>query len=157
MFSLTSTIQFKSQVGKSIFSWCEKYRYDFYIPSINCIIETHGKQHYEESPRGRSLSEEEKNDYNKQKIALENGMKFIVIDCRKSNREFIKKSIYKSEMKKLFDLSKVNWFKCEEFATNNLVKIACDIWNNAYTTTEIISKMGLSRSTIIRYLKLDMN
>ena len=42
------SIKFKFQLNKSDFVWCDKYRYDFYLPEYNCIIETNGVQHYED-------------------------------------------------------------------------------------------------------------
>ena len=48
----------------------------FYLPKYNCIIETHGLQHYEESSMtSRSLQEEIDNDLFKQEMALKNGIK----------------------------------------------------------------------------------
>lgn len=47
------------------FTWSKNKRYDFYIPSLNCIIEAHGLQHYKNSFEkvcGRKLEDEEDND-----------------------------------------------------------------------------------------------
>ena len=140
--------------------WAEGKRYDFYIPSLNIIIETHGKQHYEESPRGRSLAKEQENDRVKEKLAKNNGInEYIVIDCRKSDMEYIKESILKSKLNDIFDLSKVDWLKCEEFALSNLVKEVCDYWNRKeeWETTISIAKnniWGIKSSLCInKYLK----
>ena len=44
-------------------SWISPKRYDIYIPSLNCIIENHGPQHYEQCTfTRRSLQEEQEND-----------------------------------------------------------------------------------------------
>lgn len=107
-------------------SWSNKRYYDFYIPSLNAIIETHGEQHYEEQSKyskfKRNLVEEQENDRLKKELALNNGVKhYIVIDCRESNLEWIKNSIVNSELGELFDLSNVDWVKCEEFALNSMV------------------------------------
>lgn len=164
MISMMSQIgiNFKTQVTRTVFDWCDK-RYDFYIPSLNMIIETHGIQHYEETRRNgaRTLEEEHENDRLKKELALNNGIEhYIELDCRHSNLEYIKNSILNSDLSKLFDLSKIDWLKCEEFSLKNIVKEVCDYWNNKdeWETTYTIAnnnEWGISGiSTIIRYLKI---
>lgn len=137
--------------------WSNNKRYDFYLKDFNCIIECHGEQHYEQSNRGRTLQEEQENDKCKEQLALDNNINnYIVLDCRFSELEQIKNSILNSELNDMFDLSKVNWLKCEEFALSNRVKEVCDYWNNKEeweTTTDLANKFNLGRTTIIRYLK----
>ena len=137
-----------------------KQKYDFYLSDYNTIIETHGEQHYEKSSRGRSLQEEQENDRIKKEIALNNGItNYIIIDCRKSDIDWIKEQILNSELAELFDLS-IDWNKCEKFACSNLVKEVCDYWhehreiNGEDITTKDVSKIfGLDKTTIIKYLK----
>lgn len=139
-------------------------RYDFYFKFNNkgFIHETHGRQHYEKTGENskfiKTLKEEQENDRIKKQLALNNGIKeenYIVIDCRKSELEFIKNNILKSRLNELFDLSKIDWLKAEEFALSNRVKEACELWNNIQIKNikEIEIKMNLSKTTIIDYLK----
>ena len=154
-------IEYIFQLTKKSFDWCEDKRYDFYIPSLNTIIETHGRQHYRWTGRGRSLKEEQENDRIKYELALQNGIKdedYIVIDCRYSDKEWVKNNILSSKLNELFDLEKrINWNKCEEFALkNNKVKEVCEYWNNKEeweTTTTLAEVFGLSRDAIVDYLK----
>lgn len=147
-------IEFQTQLSKTTFGWCKDYRYDFYIPSINGILEANGSQHYSQSARGRKLEEEQLNDKIKKNLAIKSGTKkYIVIDCRKSNLEFIKNNILNSELNCLFDLSKIDWENCHKCACNSLVKIACDIWKNGINdTVEISEILKLCEDTIIKYL-----
>lgn len=111
------------------FDWSQTKRYDFYIASLNYVIETHGIQHYEEnkSNRARTFQEEQENDKLKEKLAKTNGInKYIVIDCRESNIEHIKNNILNSKLNTLFNLSNINWIECGEFALTSLVKRVCD-------------------------------
>lgn len=151
-------IGFKSQYTPE---WINRKLYDFYLPKYNIIIETHGFQHYEQA-KGfyKTLEEEQENDRIKEETALVNGVdKYIIIDCRKSDMEWIKNSILNSELSKLFDLSTVDWNKCEEFALSNLVKEVCEYWNNKqeWETTQTIANdnpWGIkSAETIRAYLK----
>ena len=153
-------INFQTQLTKTTFKWCSNYKYDFYFEYNNekYIIETHGIQHYEQTNRkgARTLKEEQKNDKLKKELALKNGIKegnYIVIDCRKSELEWIKEHILESNLTKVVDLSKIDWIKCHEFACSNLVKIACEYWCMGINNTEEIANiMKYNRATIIRWL-----
>jgi len=152
-------------------NWC-KYdvenklkqgRYDFYIEvgEKKYIIESDGEQHKNEGSKSsnwKSLEIQQNIDNYKDKLAIENKIKVIRINCEESNLEFIKDNILKSKLVKIFDLTKINWNKCEEFALSNRVKEACDLWNNDIKDTFKISKqMHLCRATIIKYLKKGSN
>lgn len=134
-------VEFKREYSPT---WAKEKRYDFYIPSLNAIIEVHGRQHYEECFNfKRTLAEEQENDRIKEQLALDHDInEYIVIDCQYSDMEYIKNSILKSELAKLFDLSNIDWLKCEEFALKNIVKEVCDYWNNKedWETTNTIVK-----------------
>lgn len=89
-------------------------RYDFYLPDYNMIIETHGGQHYFEGFKtikgSRTLKEEQENDRYKYNLAIKNGIyKYIVIDSRYSELEWIKNSILNSELADVFDLTHIDW------------------------------------------------
>ena len=157
-------INFKTQLGEKDYLWCKNYKYDFYfeLNEEKYIIETHGSQHYLNSGfwkmGGRTLEEEQENDKKKKELALQSGIKeenYIIIDCRKSEKDWIKENILKSGLNDLFDLSVIDWDKCEEFALSNLIKIACNYKKNnpELTTAQIGKIMNLSRDTICIYLK----
>jgi transposase len=145
-------VEFETQ---KVFYWSDNKRYDFYVSNLDLIIEVHGKQHYEESKRGRSLEEEQENDRLKEKLARENGIdKYIVIDCRKSEIDFIKNNIVKSELIKYFDLNKVEWLKCHEYSCKTLVKTVCEMWNDGLESTSLIGeKIHLNKGAVSNYLK----
>lgn len=136
-------------------------RYDFLLEDIfidgkRIIIETDGDFHNKNNNMSGQTKEESKYiDFAKDKLALENGYKVIRIDCKESNLEFIKQNIINSKLNELFDLSKVDWNECEEFALSNRVKQACEYkkQNPDMTTTEIGKIMKLNKNTICKYLK----
>jgi transposase len=127
------------------------------------LIEMHGEQHYtgrfsQCMPSARTLEEEQENDRFKKQQALENGIKeenYIVIDCRKSELEWIKNNILKSRLNELLDLSKIDWIKCAEIANKSLVKEVCEIWNNTdnINILDIAERFGISKYTVVDYLK----
>lgn len=150
-------INFITQLSKRTFKWCSKYYYDFYIPSLNVVIETHGEQHYIQTNRkgARNLEEEMVNDKIKKELAIYNGVKeenYISLDCRKSELEFIKNNILNSNLAIKLDLSIIDWNKVEEFALSNRVKEACDLWNSGASMKDISITMGIGASTSWRYL-----
>ena len=150
-------IKFKYQLTKTTFDWCENFRYDFYIPSINAIIETHGGQHYKDCSWSKA-KDVQKNDRVKYELAIKNGInQYITIDCRKSELEWIENSILDSDLSKLFDLSGINWCVAHKFAiSSNKIKEVCDYWNNKKepeTVSDLIKYFKKDRCTIIKYLK----
>ena len=74
---LKHNIPFKHE---ATFSWSKRFRYDFFIPGKNLLIEYHGIQHYEQSPLFKqSLEERQLKDEEKERLAKENGKDFLVI------------------------------------------------------------------------------
>jgi len=152
------TVKFQTELSKTTFEWCDKYKYDFYINRYNIIIETHGIQHYKESNCSwQSLEEIQENDNNKESLAIRNNINnYIVVDCRKSEINLIKDNIMKSDLPRLLNFKEpdIDWIKCHEYGCNSMVKVACDLWNSGIKSTLGISKeLKMDRSTIIIYLK----
>ena len=174
MFSLLTKLNINFETQKN-FKWsCNvghinkkisgTKRYDFYIPSLNCIIETHGLQHYKESfnrkgkrEKSRTLTEEQENDRLKERLAKENSIDdYFVIDCRFSDLKWMKTNILKSKLNRNDILNSLNdkeWEECFESSLGSRVKEACELWNNGVNNTDEISKtMKLNRATVSKYL-----
>ncbi len=141
------------------FEWAKNKKYDFYFDNIIC--ETHGLQHYEHGFQcvgARTLEEEQKNDEYKQIAAFKNGFtneNYIVIDCRKSDEEWIKSSILQSKLADHYDLSVIDWDKCEKDCVTSIMMEACNLWNDGKITMEIKKILHLSDKTSVvsKYLK----
>lgn len=156
MYNFLSQLKIEYEIEYST-DWSNGRKYDVFIPLLNCIIENHGEQHYKECTlTRRTLKEEQENDKYKEYLAKENGIShYIVIDCSKSEVEFIKKSILKSRLPSLlsFNSEMINWEECDKFATSNLIKIAAELWNEGLTTKNIADKFKVAKETIVIYLK----
>ena len=149
-------IDFTKQYIKT---WSDNRRYDFYIPTLSLICETHGKQHYKgcfKSIGGKTLQEEQENDKYKERLAKENGIKYyIVLDCRKSELEWIKNSILNSKLNEFFDLSNINWNKCiYDFEYKNIEKCLDLYLNKGMSARQISSKLKLVRKNVVEYLRI---
>lgn len=169
MFNLLNNIMddFIYQYTKVNNVWCDKYKYDFHfiLDNEHYIVETHGKQHYEDS--WSKLETTQLNDKIKKELALANEIKeenYIVINCRYSKLDWIKEHVLNSRLSELFDLSKIDWNKCNEFATKSLCKEVCDYWklhndiNNENLNVNYLSKVfKLSDFCICNYLKQGSN
>lgn len=143
--------------------WTDNKRYDFYFKLDNKkhIIETHGGQHYNKSNGYmKDFEFQQYNDKYKKELALNNGVDYYIeLDCRESNLEWIKNSIINSELNNIFNLSNIDWLKCEEFALSNRVKEVCDYWrlhneinNEGLTTDNLASIFNITKPSICSYL-----
>lgn len=137
-------------------------RYDFYIPSMNLIIEMDGGLgHGKDNNRNGQTAEESKHvDNEKDRLANEHGIEVIRIDCDYESVEkrfgYIKENIMKNKkLNILFNLNNIDWLKTEEYSLNNLVKIACNYKRNnpQLYSSDIGSIMGFHKTTISKWLK----
>lgn len=159
MISLLDQLHFKYQLQYSP-NWADDKKYDFYIPNYNCIVETHGGQHYKDQKRGRSLKEEQENDLLKENVARLNGIiKYIVLDCRESVEEWIKNSIMNSDIPNLlhFTDNDINWSKCNIDALSSKVKYAAVLWSNGLSIGKIAKNINVNACTVTRWLKKAAN
>jgi uncharacterized protein YegP (UPF0339 family) len=138
--------------------WIKPRRYDFYFKINNkeYILEMDGEFHYKDNKmNGQTVEESKAIDNYKDRLANEHGIEVIRINCELSNLELIKQNILKnSKLNELFDLSNIDWLKCEEYACSNLVKVVCEIKrdNPDLSTIEIGKLMKLNCGTIRTYL-----
>lgn len=142
---------------------CGSKRYDFYIPFDDpIIIEAHGRQHIENVwvslNKMKHVRDEIKNDIIKHDLAIKNGIKenhYIVLDCQKSDINFIKESILSSALPALLNFSAddIDWLQCDKFATSSRVFEACAIWNSGiHKVKDIANNMKVSVTTIYKYI-----
>lgn len=144
------------------FDWSERKRYDFYIPSLKCIIEVNGKQHYSEQifskHNGKTLLDQEYNDLYKKEMALshkEDVQHYIVIDCRKSDFAYIKHNILNSDLLFVLKIFKdeIDWEECYENIFNDIDIQMFKDYDNGLSIKQLVEKYSYSRNTITAKLK----
>lgn len=136
------------------FDWSQNKRYDFYIPKLSCIIEVHGLQHYFYTGFSRSLEEEQENDKLKEQLAKENGIKhYIILDCRKSEMEWVKNSILNSQLNELFDLSNINWKEIDYNSNSSLFIKFYILFKEKIPLNKIIEQLEIHETTAYKYLR----
>jgi len=135
-----------------------KGRLDFYykVNGMAYGIETDGGFHTKDNGMSGQTKEESKYiDDEKDRLCKEHDIEVIRIDCTESNLEWIKNNVMKSELPKILNFveGNIDWLKCQEFACNSLVKVACNLWNNGIDNTlEIANELKVGRSTATKYL-----
>lgn len=139
--------------------WCEDYYYDNYFEYNNkkYFVEVDGGFHYNEHKiSNRSLKDVQQTDLIKDQLAMQHDIIMIRIDCRISDSEYIKQSVENSLLNSLFDLSIVNWIKCDEIATSSYIKYCCEFYeNNKFDIDfhKICSILHVSNTTLLLYLR----
>lgn len=145
------------------FDWSDNKRYDFYIPFYDCIIETHGKQHYSEVGfshlSGKTYAEEQLNDFNKQLLAKDFGKisNYIIIDCRKSELAWLRSRTKESGLLEVLQIipETVDWEECHEFALSNLTRTICEAYEKEgqRDLKALGARFNLSHGSVLLKLK----
>lgn len=156
IFSIFIQAKIDFEVQKE-FEWLKNRWYDIYLPKYNAIIEINGIQHYEptkNSNREQKSAEQQyleciSSDKLKYDKAIKNGLTYYVIDARDQNNLY---NIAKSVLT-FIDFSNISAFECGKFATNNVVKKYCNLWNKGYSVDEISQKLNCSIETVQRRLR----
>lgn len=145
-------------------AWIRPKKFDNYFEynGDKYILEADGGFHFQlNTHTNESFIDAQLKDIEKENIAKKHGINVIRIDCRKSNLNYISNNISKSILAELFDLSKIDWNKCDLQATNSLVYDVCTDYKNKNCTLdkettfirELADFYGVHYETIRRYLK----
>lgn len=144
---------------EKVFNWSENKRYDFYIPSLDMVIEVHGEQHYTQSFKslgGKSVEEEKVNDNYKENLAKLNGIKnYLIVDCRNSDLNWLKDNFIK-RLSSYFNLENIDWKNIYLNSNKSIVVYICEQWNRYYkthTTKDLAELLKLNQSMIANSVK----
>jgi len=130
--------------------------FDFYLPNQKIIIEVdgglgHGKgtHCYSKMTAIESLAIDKWKDNQ----AIKQGLSVYRIDADKSEVNYLKAQIIRA-VGHLFDFSKIDWSKCNNFATKNITKQVCCYYESykPITLIDMANKFGISTATIYDYL-----
>ena len=134
--------------------WSLKKRYDFYIPSLSMIIETHGEQHFRSDSfkQGEEkLKLQKQNDAFKRDLAINNGVEYYIeLDTSTCSEEDITKQLQSTPLWNALTIKETTIAK----HSNRMLEVV-EFYNNNkdMSTTEIAKKLGYARSTIKNDLK----
>lgn len=144
-------------VHEKTFPWSGRYRYDFYIPAIDTIVEMHGNQHYSDRVGWNKLDEVQQIDSRKERLALENGVSnYVVIPSVESNADYLKESALSSGLLELLnvDACNIDWLQVENLAMFGAPKQCLQLWNDGTKdVNEIARLVRISKDSVPVYLK----
>ena len=144
-------------------SWISPKKYDAYFELDNkkYIVEMDGGLGHGYGVHGSSnKSNQDMIDLDrfKETKAYEHDIIIIRIDCDYRNIvekfEYIKNNILLSDLKNIFNMNVIDWYKIEQYTLTNQIKEVCIFYNNNknMTTAEIGKVFLLHRKTIAKYL-----
>lgn len=145
-------------ITEKYFDWSNGKFYDQYLEQYNMIIENHGKQHYENISGSKfpDLIQQHNNDIYKYNMAIDNGIQhYIVLDCRKSELNWIKKSIMESPLPSIlnFNENDIDWNLCYNVAKDNSeIKRVCKEYESNHCASDLAKILGHDVHTILEYL-----
>lgn len=147
--------------------WADNYSYDNYIKFANgfeLIVEMDGSFHYMKR-YGDTDVDVINNDIEKDRLCSQHNIKIIRVNCDynhvRNRFSYIKDNIIK-ELSDYFDLSDVDWDKCDVSAMSTIMPEVVDFYNNnpKFGLQDIANHFGICKDVVYRYLhageKLDM-
>lgn len=152
-------IEYTYQLGKKDFEWCNKYRYDFYLPKYNYIIEVMGEQHYKllHGSCFGNLKDIQKNDEDKYNLAKDKITKYITIDTSNIEENYIVDSIKSSELNNIINWNKVDVKNIAAKSHRNIFMDVCKYYSENYpnvSTSQMADLFHLNIRTISHYLAI---
>ena len=128
--------------------------FDFYLPQYNMVIETHGKQHYEEVQFYKTNEHTLKSDRIKRKYCKDNNIQYCEIDCSSGkNIDTIKqlKGIIKIDLTER-ELKECMW---ESMHNTDGIDVALiqNLYNCYWSPREIEEYMNIGRGRVMSILK----
>lgn len=138
--------------------WAGKKRYDLYFIFDNkeYVVEADGGWHFKNNNlSNQTIKESQFKDLEKEQMLIEHDINIIRIDCRESNKDFIRKNILSSQLSLMFDLANIDWDSCDIFANKSILIEICKYYDNHnYPTRDELGKVfKLSKNTICSYLQ----
>lgn len=138
-------------------SWAGRFKYDNYIELTNGIkmfVEMDGHLHYRDNETKVAENDELKN-----RLAIKHNITMIRIDCNYSDYlkryEYIKNNVIKM-ISPFFDLTNVDWDKCNKAGLSNKVIEVVEYYNQYkyMSISQIANMFNYAESTIRNYLTI---
>jgi DNA-directed RNA polymerase subunit RPC12/RpoP len=147
--------------------WCVftyKYKlrrgiYDIYfgINGNKYIIEMDGGFHGKDNNlSGQSAEDSKYIDKEKDRLAIENNIKIIRIDCDygfNDKFDYVKNNILCSDLNNILPLNLIDFVYANVKSQKSLLFETCNLWNNGYKASEIINELNIPECSVSTYLK----
>lgn len=144
-------------IPEKTFLWSGRFRYDFYIPSIEAIVEMHGNQHYSDRTGWSELSKVKHLDKQKKKLASEHGvLHYFEIQADRSDADYIRQRVIESGVLELLGVlpQDVDWLTVNNIAMAGAPQRCLELWQNGIRDVkEIARSVKISTDSVSLYLK----
>ena len=141
--------------------WLKPYKYDCYFEYNDCkyVLEMdggvgHGHRKYKSTEVDCSGQER---DWTKDKLARQYNINVIRIDCNYGDNckrfSFIKNSTLDSALSLIFNLSDIDWEKCNAASCTSFVVQASLLYESGMAQREIMEQLKCSKSAVLTWLK----
>ena len=144
-------------------TWIKPRRYDFYLPDYNVIIETNGRQHYDNAfgtDGSASVEEIQANDKEKHNLAINNGIDDVIfVNCCFSEIEYIKQSITSDErLQLIINFDVIDWREVDLSSQKSILIEVCEKWDKSEVyepdrVRQLSVEYKVSTTTIRSYLR----
>ena len=147
-------ISFESE---KIFTWSKPYRYDFYLPDFNTIIEMNGAQHYDDNSSGWGNFEEQRERDNLKRTLSDGRVQhYLSIPATKSTLDDTKRNIISSGLLDIIGIPipAIDWEHIALATEDKTAFLCASEWNNGNTNVaNIADLLGIHKTTVVKYLK----
>ncbi len=130
-------------IRQHMFEDLRNRRFDFYLPDLNVVIETHGKQHYTKKDFYGSEKVFEA-DEEKKKYCRENNIKYIEVNCSYSDGRWI----YKRLPEFIHNLNSYSLEEIMERAMSQPMLRIKEDFDKGMSFEELSNKYGINKTTI---------
>lgn len=140
--------------------WAKPFFYDNYFEYNNrsYILEMDGHIGHGNKSFDRKINIDGKlRDEHKDNLAIEHNISVIRVDCAYNNMAdrftYIYEQLVSSSLSDIFDLSCVDWNKCNTSALSSYVRKVASLYNQHISIGKIANDLCYSRNTIVSWLK----
>ena len=138
-------------------NWANRYSYDIYVKLLDgteIVVEIDGQFHYKDKYGGAYC-----NDSKKDSLCAEHGIVMIRVDCNYDtvdNRYSYIKNNIENSLNGYFDLSNIDWNKCNQQGISSYVKTVVNYYNDNPTISipDIAKHFNLNRKTAYSYINI---
>lgn len=144
-------------VPEKTFLWSGRFRYDFYLPDIETIVEMHGNQHYNDRAGWSKLSRVRELDKQKMSLAAEHGiLHYFTIPADKSDVEYLRESVIMSGLLERIGIlpQDVDWTAVNNLTMAGVPQRCLDLWQAGTRDVKTIARIvKISTDSVSLYLK----
>ena len=144
-------------VPEKTFLWSGRFRYDFYLPDIDTIVEMHGNQHYNDRVGWAKLSSVQELDKQKMNLAMKHGvLHYFTIPADKSDVDYLRESVIMSGLFELLGVlpQDVDWAMVNNLTMAGAPQKCLELWQAGTRDVKAIARIAkISTDSVSLYLK----